>query len=212
MYTRCSGATALLATLVFPGSCGRVGYDVAVPGPDAAVMDADLDSPAPDLVNGDIPFDAVADGPTDGALSDGPSPDLATEDGAARDASFEEGSAPVDASPRVSPRFRCGASLGDDEYVAVWGAINAQPYEVHVPIGPDNNFSPAPWDRGQVTRFPPGNTEYLFVTRWRAGSLVWLLTGRTSTTNIASAPCTLSPDMREIVLPSGTRVVIPPPP
>ena len=88
----------------------------------------------------------------------------------------------------VQPAFEGWEQNADGSYTMVFGYLNRNwEEEPHVPIGPDNTFSPGPADRGQPTHFYPRRQMYVFKVRvpadWGDKELVWTVTyaGRTDT-------------------------------
>ena len=63
-------------------------------------------------------------------------------------------------------------------YDATFGYQNDNESAVTVSAGPANGFTPAPTDRGQVTRFLPGNVQQAFTVKGvpRAAQLTWIVT------------------------------------
>jgi hypothetical protein len=59
-----------------------------------------------------------------------------------------------------------------------FGYMNRHATEIEIPLGPDNNFEPAPVDRSQPTNFLPGRNEHIFTIKMPKefnGKLVWTL-------------------------------------
>jgi RHS repeat-associated protein len=78
-------------------------------------------------------------------------------------------------------------------YRAWFGYNNPNPYDVTVPLGNTNKFTPAPTNRGQPTVFVPGRWRFVFSLEFNAGqNLVWSLNGKTSTAS-QNGPATSGP-------------------
>jgi uncharacterized repeat protein (TIGR01451 family) len=88
----------------------------------------------------------------------------------------------------VSPVLECVDQLSDGLLRAHFGYLNRGSSTVGVPVGPRNAFTPAPENRGQPVRFRPGRAPDVFQVEFR-GTLVWTLTGRTSTASAGSKRC-----------------------
>ncbi len=89
----------------------------------------------------------------------------------------------------LSPILECVDQLSDGNYRAHFGYQNDGSEAVSVPIGVDNAFTPAPENRGQPRQFRPGRAPDVFQVDFRSGTLVWTLTGRTSTASTSSKRC-----------------------
>lgn len=93
----------------------------------------------------------------------------------------------------VRPVLECVSDNGDGTYTAFFGYLNPNAFEVSVPVGLSNKFTPAPQDRGQPTMFKSGRTPFwpnaAFSVVFDGGNLVWTLDGRTSTASSGSTPC-----------------------
>jgi hypothetical protein len=96
--------------------------------------------------------------------------------------------APVDT---VWPALEFVADNGDGTFTAYFGYDNRNATAVTIPVGPDNGFSPEPFNRGQPTVFKPGvSTPYpksAFRVVFPGGKLTWSLNGHTVTA-LVSAP------------------------
>jgi uncharacterized repeat protein (TIGR01451 family) len=88
----------------------------------------------------------------------------------------------------VTPVLECVAQLSGGLYRAHFGYLNLGSSAVNVPVGPRNAFTPAPENRGQPERFRPGRAPDVFQVDFRR-TLVWMLTGRTSTASADSPRC-----------------------
>ncbi len=78
----------------------------------------------------------------------------------------------------ISPIFDGWEDLPDGTRLFYFGYINRNPREVTIPLGPENNFDPAPADRNQPTHFLQGRHEHVFtiqVPKNMPGKLVWTL-------------------------------------
>jgi hypothetical protein len=93
----------------------------------------------------------------------------------------------------VIPILECVTDNGDGSYTAYFGYENENAYNVTIPVGPDNMFTPSPQDRGQPSLFESGITpEYpdtAFSVDFDASSLTWTLDGQTSTASSSSPQC-----------------------
>ena len=81
----------------------------------------------------------------------------------------------------VSPAYEGWIPNDDGSFSMVFGYINRNwQEELNVPVGPDNNISPGPADRGQATHFLPRRNRYTFMVQVPADfgdkELDWALT------------------------------------
>jgi hypothetical protein len=80
--------------------------------------------------------------------------------------------------PGIYPVFDGWETLSDGSMEFYFGYMNRHPNQVTIPLGPDNQFEPAPGDQNQPTNFLPGRQEHVFTIRkpkgWN-GKLVWTL-------------------------------------
>lgn len=60
-----------------------------------------------------------------------------------------------------------------DVYVAHFGYINPNEFEVTIPIGKNNKLTPSSQDRGQPTVFKPGSYSNVFETDFNGNNLTW---------------------------------------
>lgn len=81
---------------------------------------------------------------------------------------------------KVIPIPECGTTDGSS-FTARFGYLNPNSFEVVIPVGPDNNFSPEPEDRGQPTLFRPGLNLNAFSVTQNGGTLTWNLSGLKAT-------------------------------
>ena len=88
----------------------------------------------------------------------------------------------------VRPILECVDQLSDGNYRAHFGYLNDGNASVTVPIGRNNAFTPSPEDRGQPRQFRPGRAPDVFQVDFQR-TLVWTLTGRTSTASQSSKRC-----------------------
>ena len=99
--------------------------------------------------------------------------------------------------PDVKPYLECVADNGDGSYTSFWGYKNYDGTAVDIPIGPDNEFTPAPQDRGQPTRFHPGRTPHYpnvaFGVVFDGSELKWTLDGHSKKAYDHSHPCPSPP-------------------
>lgn len=119
------------------------------------------------------------------------------EDGSADVKSSASATVTIDCEPELEPiipLLECVIDNGDGTYTAYFGYLNNNTVSVTIPVGADNNFSPAPQDRNQPTEFEPGRTEYwpdaeFSVTFNEGETLTWTLDGNTATANEETVPC-----------------------
>lgn len=89
--------------------------------------------------------------------------------------------APAGAAASVSPVLECSWKDDSGDSRSLFGYNNRESTPVDVPIGSLNKFSGTPAaDAGQPTTFEPGRHVGVFVVT-HPGTIVWSLTGRTST-------------------------------
>src|SRR5262245_40165564 len=103
----------------------------------------------------------------------------------------------------VAPVFEGWEKNSDGSFNLVFGYLNRNyEEEPEIPIGPGNNFSPGPADRGQPTHFYPRRQQFMFKVRVPADfgkqELVWTLT-RNGKTEKAVAHLALEWELTEIV-------------
>lgn len=93
----------------------------------------------------------------------------------------------------LHPILECVYDNGDGSYTAYFGYDNENDYNVAIPVGSDNRFTPSPQGRGQPSLFEPGRTpEYpdaAFGVDFDGSSLAWTLDGGTAEASSNSAPC-----------------------
>ncbi len=93
-------------------------------------------------------------------------------------------------STGVSPVLECVQDNGGGNYTAIFGYNNPNDYEINIPVGPDNRFTPAPENRGQPEYFHPGRTYGVITVGFTAGNPVtWTLDGSTATGGTGSPAC-----------------------
>jgi len=103
----------------------------------------------------------------------------------------------------VAPVFEGWEKNADGSFNLVFGYLNRNyEEEPEIPVGPANNFSPGPPDRGQPTHFYPRRQQFMFKIRVPADfgkqELVWTLT-RDGRTEKAVAHLALEWELTEIV-------------
>lgn len=81
---------------------------------------------------------------------------------------------------KILPLVECVTNNGST-FTARFGYLNPNFFDVVIPLGPNNRFSPAPEDRGQPTRFQPGLRLNVFSATQSGGSLTWNLNGLKAT-------------------------------
>ena len=78
----------------------------------------------------------------------------------------------------IYPVFDGWEELPDGTKLFYFGYMSRYASEVTIPLGPDNQFEPAPADRSQPTHFLPGRNEHVYtitVPKDFNGKLVWTL-------------------------------------
>src|SRR5262245_23095334 len=103
----------------------------------------------------------------------------------------------------VAPVFEGWEKNPDGSFNLVFGYLNRNyEEEPEIPIGPANNFSPGPADRGQPTHFYPRRQQFMFKVHVPADfgkqELVWTLT-RDGRTEKAVAHLALEWELTEVV-------------
>jgi hypothetical protein len=88
---------------------------------------------------------------------------------------------PIEGNISIRPVVVCVRNNGDGTFAAFFGYRNDNPHTVIIPIGPENEFSPAPINRGQPTVFT-ASTENLaddgvFEVAFADDSLKWTVQG-----------------------------------
>ena len=92
---------------------------------------------------------------------------------------------------QVSPVLECVTDNGSGNYTAIFGYNNPNAYEINIPVGIDNKFSPDPINRGQPEYFHPGRTYRAISLGFTSGNnIVWSLDGNTATGDSGGSPCT----------------------
>src|SRR5262245_57349389 len=103
----------------------------------------------------------------------------------------------------VAPVFEGWEKNSDGSFNLVFGYLNRNyEEEPEIPIGPGNNFSPGPADRGQPTHFYPRRQQFMFKVHVPADfgkqELLWTLT-RDGRTEKAVAHLALEWELTEVV-------------
>jgi hypothetical protein len=88
----------------------------------------------------------------------------------------------------VQPILECVKQVGATDYVAYFGYRNPNSAPAIIAVGSNNQFAPAPADRGQTTVFYTGRKSFTFNVTF-SGSLAWTLDGVTVTASAASPKC-----------------------
>ena len=113
----------------------------------------------------------------------------------------------------VTPILECVSTISGGGYSALFGYSNPNAFEVALPLGWANNFSPNPQDRGQPTTFKPGRQTGVFAVAFNCGSQVWTLNGKTVNASSSSVRCstpTTVPTSTNTTVPSTpTRTAVP---
>jgi uncharacterized repeat protein (TIGR01451 family) len=91
--------------------------------------------------------------------------------------------------PSLFPVLNCVYVKGNGDYVATFGYVNNTGSTITQAIGAQNQFSPAPQDRGQGTSFAAGTHNNVVSVTFSSGSVSWTLGSQTVTANSASARC-----------------------
>lgn len=87
------------------------------------------------------------------------------------------------------PVLECVTRNADGSWTAHFGYLNGSPFELTVPVGATNQFTPAPMNRGQPSRFASGRRQFAFSVVFDGAPLVWSLAGRTSTASSSGKVC-----------------------
>jgi predicted extracellular nuclease len=153
-------------------------YDVDATGAPAAAYSLDT---APDGMTIDAPTGLITwpvnvlpgSYPVVVRASNGVAPDAVQ--------SFSITVAAAPAAGKISPVLECVAYNGGSSYTARFGYKNPNTFPVQILIGPGNNFTPAPPDRGQPTLFAAGRQRFVFDVPFNGSNLVWTLNGKTAT-------------------------------
>lgn len=77
----------------------------------------------------------------------------------------------------VVPIIECVKRGSGNTFTARYGYLSPNLYDVVIPVGPNNRFTPAPEDRGQTTTFQPGFRFHQFEVTQNGGTLTWNLNG-----------------------------------
>lgn len=78
-------------------------------------------------------------------------------------------------SDRLAPYALCTATAADGRRSVWFGFDNPSTQAITIDIGENNQFTPAPFDRGQPTRFPAGVNDRAFAVVTDEPSLTWHL-------------------------------------
>ncbi|AFH50126.1 Hypothetical protein IALB_2423 [Ignavibacterium album JCM 16511] len=89
----------------------------------------------------------------------------------------------------LSPTFQCVRRNPDKSYTAYFGYNNNNSYDVFIPTGVNNRFSPSPEFRGQANVFISGNHQNVFTVNFNGDNLTWYLAGQSITVNKNSSSC-----------------------
>jgi hypothetical protein len=94
---------------------------------------------------------------------------------------------------KVMPRLDCVVKNNDGTYTAHFSYENHNSYEVQIPVGIENKFSPGSMDRGQPTTFSPGYSssypDAILQVTFDGESLTWHLDGSVVTASANSNRC-----------------------
>ncbi len=90
----------------------------------------------------------------------------------------------------VVPRLECIDIAASGSYDATFSYQNPNDFDIVIPFGTFNQFSPAPTDRGQPELFSSGNVNSAFKARFSSSELItWTLAGRIAQANSSSVFC-----------------------
>jgi hypothetical protein len=101
----------------------------------------------------------------------------------------------------VSIDRKCVDNNGLGNWTAHFGYFSSEASAVNISVGDTNAFFPAPSDRGQPTRFDPGQHSDVFTVGFDGSPLVWQLTNHTVTAAGTSRLCHPAPPVRPAVMP-----------
>jgi len=90
---------------------------------------------------------------------------------------------------KVSPVLECVHQQSDKLYTAYFGYYNGNDYNVSIPVGSDNKFTPRPSNRNQTEFYNKGRFVNVFSVDFDGGNLVWSLRGKTATASRDSQKC-----------------------
>ena len=88
----------------------------------------------------------------------------------------------------ILPVAQCINQTESGGFSAVVGYINPNPFDIFIPVGPANQFSPKPADRSQPRQFFAGNNSAAFAVKV-AQDIVWTVSGRTATISPKTDVC-----------------------
>ncbi len=99
------------------------------------------------------------------------------------------GGRPAAGAIDILPRLECVEPDAPEPGLSTarWGYLNATDDLVMIPVGPQNQFTPSPADRGQPTFFSVGRQFHVFDTIFEGTSITWKVTGPSGKTNVAVA-------------------------
>jgi hypothetical protein len=120
-----------------------------------------------------------------------------------------ESQIPYGAGQNVAPVYEGWEKNPDGSFNMVFGYMNRNYDErPEIPVGPNNNFSPEPADRGQPTHFYPRRQQFMFKVRVPANfgkqQLVWTLT-RAGKTEKAVGKLDLEWEISQVVVSQNRR-------
>jgi hypothetical protein len=108
---------------------------------------------------------------------------------------------------KVVPLLECIKSNVDGTLTAFFGYKNPNSFLVEIPVGEQNQFAPGSKDRGQPTKFEPGQTPAYpvisFMVEFETESITWTLDGGSVTASANSDYC-------EPIVPEQTKDTEPP--
>ncbi|MFO7447821.1 MAG: SdrD B-like domain-containing protein [Ignavibacteriaceae bacterium] len=116
----------------------------------------------------------------------------------------------------ITPILECVTNNGDGTFTANFGYLNENNFEVTIPVGNDNKFSPAPQDRGQTTVFQPGRSPFFpnqaYEVTFNGNTIEWSLKGpdgvtRKVTASSESESCTEVIYFQKIWLDNDSTVI-----
>lgn len=92
---------------------------------------------------------------------------------------------PIDVHPQVN----CVAAQGGGTFRALFGYVNDSFEKQRVFAGAQNQFTPAPANRGQIQRFLPSRHPAAFATVFNGAAMTWSMPGGTATATSAAPVC-----------------------
>jgi hypothetical protein len=99
------------------------------------------------------------------------------------------------ACANVNPHMNCVTAIASGGFKARFSYDNQNAFDIHIPSGPSNRFSPAPEFRDQPVTFLAalGQSPQIDVTSSSGEPLTWTLGSQSVTAGSDSTPCSLPP-------------------